>query len=227
MTKRHQAEARISTGAVEGTERTTPVKEPISRIEASFGSTPSLCHARYLVAACLSDCRAETEASVPCLSRSHDIASVGGADTCSSWSESMGDVAFGRDPSGATTKQLDTHSLDDCGVMSVLLTKVGSQRQWKRFSGLMSWLEVTLTTARWWESTGPGDFVAIQVPLAMSGEALFALCIALDGQTSLRAVFCDPARCRQSGCPVQTTETRFDYEVGGVNGDRCPIGIRQ
>jgi hypothetical protein len=124
-------------------------------------------------------------------------------------------------------KQLETCSIDDDGGAQLLLSTLGAGRQWKRFAGLMSWLEVTLTTARWWASTGPGDFVAIQVPLTMAGEALFALCIALDGQTSLRAVFCDPAQCRQSGCPVQATETRFDFEVGSEGGDRCPIGIRQ
>lgn len=227
MIKRHQAEARVSTGALEDAERASPVKEPISRIEASYGSTPSLCRSRYLVVACLSDCRSATEASAPCPSRSRDIASVGDVDTSSSWTESLGDVDFDQEPSGGMMKQRETSSIGDGGVAPLLLATLGARRHWKRFSGLMSWLDVTLTTARWWASTGAGDFVAIQVPLAMSGEALFVLCIALDGQTSLRAVFCDPTQCRQSGCPVQATETRFDYEVGCAGEDRCPVGIRQ
>ena len=230
MTERHPAETSRSTSTAEDLERSSLPKAPISEIKAASPSTLSVCPARYLVAACLSDCRANIEVGASDQPRSPGNARVAGLDMGRGWTGSRGEVAYGHEQSGGMMKQWELCSFDDSGVVSVLGTESGPQRHWRRFSGLMSWLEVTRTSAKWWACTGPGNFVAIQVPLVSSDEALFALCIAVDGQTSFRAVFCDPAQCRQSGCPVQATESRFDYEIGEMSRssmDLCPAGVHQ
>jgi hypothetical protein len=135
----------------------------------------------------------------------------------------------GETPNGGTIVQRVAASFDGCGVGAVLRTTIGPPTHWKRFAGLMSWLEVTRTSAKWWASVGPGHFVAIQVPITNAQEPLFALCMAIDGNTPFHAVFCDPTQCKQWGCPVQSTETRFEHEVEGAAGqtDGCPLRVCQ
>ena len=230
MTERHQAEAHASTIVDEGLERASARKAPISQIRATSHSTLGLCHSRYLVTSCLSDCRAKTETGVPCLSRSRELNLAAGVNIGCRHADLLEEDVYGQEPSRGMMTQQQFCSSDDCGVASALRKTWRPPRQWKRFSGLMTWLEVTRTSARWWALTGPGNFVAIQVPLMSSDEALFALCIAVDGQTSFRAVFCDPAQCKQSGCPVQSTQSRFEYEIDEAyrtGSDLCPAGVRQ
>lgn len=102
-------------------------------------------------------------------------------------------------------------------------------RNWKRFSGYLSWLEVTRVASGWWQSSGPGHFVAIQVYSGTIDEPLYALFVAVDGHTSFHALFCDPTQCSGACSPGLTPDGRFEDETGEActtESAACPASHR-